>query len=148
MASVTQAGGAPQQAGETTEVSTVTPAARTASSSGSDSTVAAGRRVWLWLSVASAATLLVVGAFLGWRERHAAPRLAIEQRVTSNPPDAPVTAPSYHLTESTLPIPIPPVFTYDISPLAKRARCSCPHTPMRLRQVGFRQVGFPTARTC
>jgi len=92
VASVTQAGGASQQAGESIEVSTATPAAGTASSSGSDLTVAAGRRMWLWLFLAIVATLLLIGAFLMWRGKHSTPRLAIEQRVTSNPPDAPVTS--------------------------------------------------------
>jgi len=92
VAPVTQAGGAPQQAGEAAEVNTATAAAGTASSNRADSTVVTGRRVWLWVLVAILATLVLVGAFLVWRGRHPAPHLAIEQRVTSNPPEAPVTS--------------------------------------------------------
>ena len=91
VAPVTRAGGAPQQA-EAAEVSTATAAAGTASSKRADSTVVTGRRVWLWVFVAIVATLVLVGAFLVGRGRHPTPRLTIEQRVTSNPPEAPVTS--------------------------------------------------------
>src|SRR5215469_7661983 len=83
VAPVAQVGSGLPEAGEAAAASESTILAGTASGS--------GRGVWRWLLAAAAATLVIVAAFVGWRGRHNAPPLAIEQRVTSNPPEAPVT---------------------------------------------------------
>jgi DNA-binding winged helix-turn-helix (wHTH) protein/Tol biopolymer transport system component len=82
-APVAQVGSALPEAGEAAAATTSTKPPETASGS--------GRRVWPWVAAASLATLVIVVAFMGWRGRHSAPPLAIEQRITSNPPEAPIT---------------------------------------------------------
>jgi DNA-binding winged helix-turn-helix (wHTH) protein/Tol biopolymer transport system component len=50
-------------------------------------------RRWYWfLAAACALALLTYGAVEGWRKTNAALPLAIEQRITANPPEAPVTS--------------------------------------------------------
>ena len=83
VAPVAQVGSGLPEAGEAAAASESTIPAGTASGS--------GRGVWRWLLAAAAATLVIVVAFMGWRGRHNAPPLAVEQRITSNPPEAPVT---------------------------------------------------------
>jgi DNA-binding winged helix-turn-helix (wHTH) protein/Tol biopolymer transport system component len=92
VAPVAQAENPPQQAGEAATVSPARAALRTTSSSGLDSTVAVGRRVWPWVLAGTVATLVLVGVFLAWKGRNITPPLATEQRITANPPEAPVTS--------------------------------------------------------
>ena len=92
VAQVAQAEHPPQQAGEAAAVSPARAAVGPTSSSGLDSAVAVGRRVWPWVLAATAAMLVLVGAFLAWKGRNITPPLATEQRITANPPEAPVTS--------------------------------------------------------
>ena len=50
-------------------------------------------RSWYWVLAASVAVaLLVYGAIVAWRGKDTTPALAIEQRITANPAEAPITA--------------------------------------------------------
>jgi len=50
------------------------------------------KRPWYWVVVTSCALVLMVyGVILAWRGSHTTPLFASEQRITANPPEAPVT---------------------------------------------------------
>jgi DNA-binding winged helix-turn-helix (wHTH) protein/Tol biopolymer transport system component len=68
---------------------------RTSPEGGSDSALATavrkGRGYWL-LPAACALALVIYGGVLAWRQANTAPPLVTEQRITANPPQAPITA--------------------------------------------------------
>ena len=49
------------------------------------------KRSWYWVLAACALVLVAFGVFVAWRRTSTSPPLATEQRITANPPEAPVT---------------------------------------------------------
>lgn len=49
-------------------------------------------RRWYWVLAACALALVIYGAFVTWRRANTTPSLVNEQRITANPPEAPVTS--------------------------------------------------------
>ena len=48
-------------------------------------------RRWYWVLAACALALLAYGALVAWRRANTPPPLTIEQQITANPPEAPIT---------------------------------------------------------
>ena len=64
----------------------------TESGGGTVSTKTLRERAMPWLLTVTVLAIAALGSYLWWRGKHSAPPLATEQRVTANPPEAPISA--------------------------------------------------------
>jgi len=91
VAPVTECGAAPESI--TKDTLLVPPKAVEGSQSGTDHEDRNAKRHWYWgLATSCALALVIYGAGVTWRLTNATQPLAIEQRITANPPEAPITA--------------------------------------------------------
>jgi DNA-binding winged helix-turn-helix (wHTH) protein len=111
-----------------------------------ESMVASGPKPRSWysvLAVSVAIAVLVYGSVVAWRGKATTPALATEQRITANPPEAPVTAAVISPDEKYVAYSDSTGLTSGTLTPAKPVRCSCPRG-----STVFPQAGSPMARIC